>query len=185
VWLIDRRYPQGIDLAFTADWGVCCYEINSAPSMKPTSKPMLHDLMDVVLPFGYEPRVPAGEDSWHLAYECEPDVLREEIAAAEPAAVVCRAFPSWMRFILTEIYLCRTCSCQEILRMATPRQAARGDGPEAAATVVAAPAVEQQNAAPPLPATAEPDVERAAEVRADEDERGTSADITVSLEVDG
>eukprot|EP01047_Picozoa_sp_COSAG01_P006649 COSAG01_NODE_243_length_20572_cov_24.956137_21_plen_209_part_00 len=34
-----------------------------------------------------------------------------------------QAFPSWMRSILTEIYLCRTCSCHEILRMETPGQA--------------------------------------------------------------
>jgi hypothetical protein len=30
---------------------------------------------------------------------------------------VSRAFPSWSRSILAEIYLCRACSCQEILRI--------------------------------------------------------------------
>jgi hypothetical protein len=28
-------------------------------------------------------------------------------------APVRQAFPSWMRSVLTEIYLCRTCSCHE------------------------------------------------------------------------
>jgi hypothetical protein len=37
-------------------------------------------------------------------------------------SMVRRAFPSWMRSILTDIYLCRTCSCHEILRMETPGQ---------------------------------------------------------------
>jgi hypothetical protein len=32
------------------------------------------------------------------------------------------AFPSWSRSIVTEIYLCRTCSCHEILRTETRRQ---------------------------------------------------------------
>jgi phage-related tail protein len=32
-------------------------------------------------------------------------------------------FPSWNRSILTEIYLCHVCSCQEILRVETARQA--------------------------------------------------------------
>eukprot|EP01047_Picozoa_sp_COSAG01_P075163 COSAG01_NODE_12791_length_1685_cov_1.468474_1_plen_127_part_00 len=39
------------------------------------------------------------------------------------------AFSCWMRSILTDIYLGRTCSCQEILRMETPpgqEAAARG-----------------------------------------------------------
>jgi hypothetical protein len=33
-----------------------------------------------------------------------------------------RAFPSWNRSILTEIYLCHACSCHEILRMEMPGQ---------------------------------------------------------------
>ena len=32
---------------------------------------------------------------------------------------VSRPFPSWNRSILTEIYLCHACSCQEILRTET------------------------------------------------------------------
>jgi hypothetical protein len=35
---------------------------------------------------------------------------------------VSRPFPSWNRFILTEIYLCHACSCQEILRTETAGQ---------------------------------------------------------------
>jgi hypothetical protein len=48
-------------------------------------------------------------------------------AAAPPkrTKAVRQAFPSWMRSIWTEVYLCRTCSCQEILRMETPGQAPR------------------------------------------------------------
>eukprot|EP01049_Picozoa_sp_SAG25_P000488 SAG25_NODE_17_length_24192_cov_70.399452_18_plen_53_part_00 len=34
---------------------------------------------------------------------------------AKIADFVRQAFPSMMRSILTDIYLCRTCSCQEIL----------------------------------------------------------------------
>ena len=39
-----------------------------------------------------------------------------------------QAFPSWMRSISTDIYLCRTCSCQEMLRMETPGQEAAARG---------------------------------------------------------
>ena len=38
---------------------------------------------------------------------------------------VSRPFPSWNRSILTEIYLCHACSCQEILRMEMTGQGAR------------------------------------------------------------
>jgi hypothetical protein len=34
-------------------------------------------------------------------------------------------FPIFVRLVLTEIYLCHACSCQEILRMETPRRHAR------------------------------------------------------------
>eukprot|EP01047_Picozoa_sp_COSAG01_P067949 COSAG01_NODE_9708_length_2364_cov_3.562914_2_plen_195_part_00 len=37
-------------------------------------------------------------------------------------AAVSRPFPSWIRFILAEIYLCHACSCQEILRTETAGQ---------------------------------------------------------------
>ena len=37
----------------------------------------------------------------------------------DPASVVSRPFPSWNRSILTEIYLCHACFCQEILRAET------------------------------------------------------------------
>jgi hypothetical protein len=37
---------------------------------------------------------------------------------------VSRPFPSWDRSILTEIYLCHACSCQEIFRTETAEQAA-------------------------------------------------------------
>jgi hypothetical protein len=43
------------------------------------------------------------------------------------ASVVSRPFPSWNRCILTEIYLCHACSCQEILRAETAGQAAGDD----------------------------------------------------------
>jgi hypothetical protein len=37
-------------------------------------------------------------------------------------ATVSRPFPSWNRFILTEIYLCHACYCQEIFRTDTAGQ---------------------------------------------------------------
>eukprot|EP01047_Picozoa_sp_COSAG01_P032831 COSAG01_NODE_2388_length_7779_cov_127.916384_13_plen_183_part_00 len=45
-------------------------------------------------------------------------------AAAADARAVSRPFPSWNRSILTEIFLCHACSCQEILRTETAGQAA-------------------------------------------------------------
>jgi hypothetical protein len=47
-----------------------------------------------------------------------------EFAEAEGAsrAIVSRPFPSWNRSILTEIYLCHACSCQEIFRTETAGQ---------------------------------------------------------------
>eukprot|EP01047_Picozoa_sp_COSAG01_P006291 COSAG01_NODE_227_length_21107_cov_85.615099_21_plen_93_part_00 len=47
-------------------------------------------------------------------------VLRQRLA---PLAVS-RPFASWSRPILTEIYLCHACSCQEIMRATTAEQAA-------------------------------------------------------------
>jgi clusterin-associated protein 1 len=41
---------------------------------------------------------------------------------------VSRPFPSWNRSILTEIYLCHACSCQEILRAETAGQVEMGPG---------------------------------------------------------
>ena len=41
---------------------------------------------------------------------------------AKIADFVRQAFPSMMRSIVADIYLCRTCSCQEILRVETPGQ---------------------------------------------------------------
>ena len=40
---------------------------------------------------------------------------------------VSRPFPSWNRSILTEIYLCHACSCQEILRTETAGQVIGAD----------------------------------------------------------
>ena len=45
-------------------------------------------------------------------------VIRDSWMQAE----VSRPFPSWNRPILTEIYLCHACSCQEILRTETAGQ---------------------------------------------------------------
>eukprot|EP01047_Picozoa_sp_COSAG01_P052396 COSAG01_NODE_5508_length_4212_cov_27.624449_2_plen_127_part_00 len=39
-----------------------------------------------------------------------------------------QAFASWMRSMLTDIYLCRTCSCREILRMENARTGGREAG---------------------------------------------------------
>jgi hypothetical protein len=43
-------------------------------------------------------------------------------STGEGGGAVSRPFPSWNRFILTEIYLCHACSCQEILRTETAGQ---------------------------------------------------------------
>eukprot|EP01047_Picozoa_sp_COSAG01_P014532 COSAG01_NODE_710_length_14110_cov_94.506745_1_plen_81_part_00 len=45
--------------------------------------------------------------------------IREEV---EQLQAVSWPFPSWNRSILTEIYLCHACSCQEILRTETAGQ---------------------------------------------------------------
>jgi hypothetical protein len=45
--------------------------------------------------------------------------------ATAPQMAVSAPCPSWNRSILTEIYLCHACSCHEILRMETARQAIR------------------------------------------------------------
>ena len=42
-----------------------------------------------------------------------------------------RAFPSWNRSMLTEIYLCHACSCQEILRTKRPGRGAVSIGMDA------------------------------------------------------
>eukprot|EP01047_Picozoa_sp_COSAG01_P066673 COSAG01_NODE_9251_length_2504_cov_2.227027_4_plen_163_part_00 len=51
-----------------------------------------------------------------------------ETTALGAAIAVSRPFPSWNRPILTEIYLCHACSCQEILRVETARQAGLATG---------------------------------------------------------
>jgi hypothetical protein len=53
---------------------------------------------------------------------CPGAGLRGAGAAGEGA--VSRPFPSWNRSMLTEIYLCHACSCQEILRTETAGQGA-------------------------------------------------------------
>jgi hypothetical protein len=58
----------------------------------------------------------AVSDYWHLQ---QPG---HEIAFPAEFQIVSEAFRSWMRSILTEIYLCHAYSGQEILRMDTPRQ---------------------------------------------------------------
>jgi hypothetical protein len=50
------------------------------------------------------------------------DGRRRRAASPPGLCLVSRPFPSWNRPILTEIYLCHACSCQEILRAETARQ---------------------------------------------------------------
>jgi hypothetical protein len=54
-------------------------------------------------------------------------LLRALQLAGRVLVAVRQAFPSWMRSIWTEIYLCRTCSCHEILRAETPGQVGRDE----------------------------------------------------------
>jgi hypothetical protein len=56
------------------------------------------------------------EGVWQLQQSLH--VLREELSEHQ----VSRPFPSWDRSILTEIYLCHACSCQEMLRTDTAGQ---------------------------------------------------------------
>jgi hypothetical protein len=63
-----------------------------------------------------QPPAPAGA--------AEPHRVHEGRAGGRRPAGVRRAFPSWVRSILTEICRCPTCSCHEILRMETPGQGA-------------------------------------------------------------
>jgi hypothetical protein len=59
-----------------------------------------------------------------------------QLATLEPGDLVhvlppvSRPFPSWNRSILTEIYLCHACSCQEILRAETAGQEASQAAPQ-------------------------------------------------------
>jgi hypothetical protein len=48
-----------------------------------------------------------------------------DVPALAAGMAVSRPFPSWDRSISTEIYLCRACSCHEILRVETARQERR------------------------------------------------------------
>eukprot|EP01047_Picozoa_sp_COSAG01_P017855 COSAG01_NODE_955_length_12483_cov_19.703731_10_plen_243_part_00 len=57
----------------------------------------------------------------------DSELVHTACARAEGAAVS-QAFPSLIRSILAEIYLCRACSCHEILRVETPGQAAGARG---------------------------------------------------------
>jgi hypothetical protein len=53
----------------------------------------------------------------------DADAIRATVGATTLDKVgVSRPFPSWNRSILTEIYLCHACSCQEILRTETGGQ---------------------------------------------------------------
>jgi hypothetical protein len=63
----------------------------------------------------------------HLPHDARPRPLTGR------GVHVRQAFPSWKQSILTEIYLCGTCSCQEILRVETPGQGRRGGAHPAAA----------------------------------------------------
>eukprot|EP01047_Picozoa_sp_COSAG01_P021337 COSAG01_NODE_1235_length_11106_cov_3.058962_10_plen_496_part_00 len=64
---------------------------------------------------------------------------RPEAALDRWSLVVSRPFPSWNRFILTEIYLCHACSCQAILRTETAGQAPAASTPAAWLLVVRGP----------------------------------------------
>jgi hypothetical protein len=69
--------------------------------------------------------VRASNDGWWwwglvaAALRCAAQVIEHGL---KPARAVSRPFPSWNRPILTEIYLCHACSCQEILRAETAGQ---------------------------------------------------------------
>ena len=74
----------GIDLALTADWEMVCYEINSGPCIKNENKEMLHSLVDITLPFGYELSRPDPKLRWNVLVDTHPAELRA--AAGCPTA---------------------------------------------------------------------------------------------------
>jgi hypothetical protein len=82
---------------------------------------------------------------------------------ATAACAVRQAFSSWSRSMLSEIYLCHTCSCQEILRMETRGQARQSHAKASASTAAARPAVApprrdvQESRAQPSPLEPEPE----------------------------
>jgi hypothetical protein len=64
-----------------------------------------------------------------LALEAERASMEAALRQAEAAAqAVSGAFRSCVRSVLAEIRLCHACSCQEILRTETPRQATQSEG---------------------------------------------------------
>ena len=74
----------GIDLALTNDWDMCCYEINSGPCIKPENKPMLHDLLDIALPFGFDPkRQDMAKQAFELLVDADPTAMRAALGVEE------------------------------------------------------------------------------------------------------
>ena len=74
----------GIDIALTADWTMLFYEINSGPCVKPENKPFLHDLLDIALPFGYDPRrQDMAKKSFELLVDEEPLAMRAALGVEE------------------------------------------------------------------------------------------------------
>jgi hypothetical protein len=57
-------------------------------------------------------------DGWKMDYGGHDSFFNDNL--------VSRPFPSWNRSMLTEIYLCHACSCQEILRTETAGQVYHG-----------------------------------------------------------
>jgi hypothetical protein len=74
----------GIDIALSENWDMCCYEINSGPCVKPENKPMLHDLLDIALPFGYDPkRQDMAKKAFEILVDEEPSVMRAALGVEE------------------------------------------------------------------------------------------------------
>jgi hypothetical protein len=76
------------------------------------------------LGWAYAPAVCAQCQSWYTLTLPSAAEEEEEGSGSPGTGAVSRPFPSWDRSILTEIYLCHTCSCQEIFRTETAEQAA-------------------------------------------------------------
>eukprot|EP01047_Picozoa_sp_COSAG01_P071610 COSAG01_NODE_11162_length_1992_cov_1.972002_2_plen_100_part_00 len=76
-------------------------------------------------------------------------------------SVVSRPFPSWDRSILTEIYLCHACSCQEIFRTETAGQVVSSSPVSTVGVIILAQVINGErapatNLAPPRPAQLTP-----------------------------
>ena len=84
----------GIDLALTNDWTMTCYEINSGPCIKLGNKPMLHDMLDIALPFGFDTARPDPKTNWEMLVDADPTAMRASLGVEEAKTAAPPASPT-------------------------------------------------------------------------------------------